>query len=282
MTVRVTADGGVSEVSPPLSNEAVVTTSGTVVDSASGEEAGKASKVGEQQLYSAQMRQRVEQSEVSYARFDVTLEYMFNEMVTNARSDTVKQIKAHLDRASDLLHPRGFWEQVSAAFAQAGGESVADHITAALVLWGLKVRPGGDWDHKPKLAKMLGLDKEGDHHFPLRGDNQHEVYYDIWSNIHYGYVGRAAGFDAETLQQGAAVADGVAGRNDSMDVLTVQIGIELWNRYGDQLTKEQLHHEVISRLPEMLKVQDSPEYIKANGKRFKHVIDKKSEGWNGR
>lgn len=61
MTVRVTADGGVSGVSPPLSNEAVVTTSGTVVDSASGEEAGKASKIGEQQLYGAQMRQRVQQ-----------------------------------------------------------------------------------------------------------------------------------------------------------------------------------------------------------------------------
>ena len=214
------------------------------------------------------------ESDVSYDRFDKTLDYMFNEMVTNSRSDTVKGIKAQLDYANYLMHPKGFWEHITAALAQAGGDNAAIHINAALIQWGLKVRPGGDWDHKPKLAEMLGLKKENDYYFPIRGDSQHEVFYDIWSNIHYGYVGSAAGFDAKTLQEGAAVADGIAGRNDPVDVLTVQIGIDLWNKYGDKLTKEQLHQEILNRLPDILRAQESPEYVKINGN-FRHVIDVK-------
>ncbi|MFD5650092.1 polymorphic toxin type 44 domain-containing protein [Streptomyces sp. NPDC127039] len=27
----------------------------------------------------------------------------------------------------------------------------------------------------------------------------YKVFYDMWSNVHYGYVGRAAGFDSKTL-----------------------------------------------------------------------------------
>jgi hypothetical protein len=30
-------------------------------------------------------------------------------------------------------------------------------------------------------------------------------YYDVWSNVHYGYVGRAAGFSTSTLRDGAGL-----------------------------------------------------------------------------
>ncbi|WP_370865971.1 polymorphic toxin type 44 domain-containing protein [Chondromyces apiculatus] len=30
-----------------------------------------------------------------------------------------------------------------------------------------------------------------------------EYCFDVWSNIHYGYVGRAAGFDRQTLIDGS-------------------------------------------------------------------------------
>ena len=42
-----------------------------------------------------------------------------------------------------------------------------------------------DWDHQPKLRKLfVGL-----HH----KQGAYEYFYDIWSNIHYGYVGIIGG-----------------------------------------------------------------------------------------
>lgn len=205
----------------------------------------------------AQASKTPAQQNISYDRFNKTLDYMFNEMKMNINSSTVKNIKAQLDYANHLMNPKGFKETILAGLAQAGGDNAVNHIQAALIEWGLKVRPGGDWDHKPKLDQMLGLGKDKDYYFPIRGDNQHEVFYDIWSNIHYGYVGAAAGLDGKTLQDGASVADGIAGRNDKVDEVTVQIGIDMWNKYGANLTKKQFHQEILNHLPAIIAAQKS-------------------------
>jgi hypothetical protein len=107
-------------------------------------------------------------------------------------------------------------------------------------------------------------------HFPIEGDNNHEYYYDIWSNIHYGYVGSAAGIGGGMLQWGAA-RGGAAGRNDPMDVETIQIGIDLWNRHGAGLTQKQFHDEILARSAKMLQIQASPEYRAAVGASFNHI-----------
>lgn len=197
---------------------------------------------------------------VSYERFDKTLDYMFSEMKTNAGSDKVKGIKSQLDYADRLMNPKDWKERLLNGFAMAGGADPGTMINSALVTWGLEVRPGGNWDHKPKLDKMLGLKESNDYFFPVRGEGKHELFYDAWSNIHYGYVGTAAGFDAKTLQDGAQAADGVAGRNDKVDEVTVQIGIDLWNKYGANMTKEQFHQELINRLPDIIKAQESQDF----------------------
>ncbi len=56
---------------------------------------------------------------------------------------------------------------------------------AAAAIWTKKVGQGQDWDHKPKLRKLFpGVQhKQG----------RYDYYYDIWSNIHYGYVGIIGG-----------------------------------------------------------------------------------------
>jgi len=66
-------------------------------------------------------------------------------------------------------------------------------------------------------------------------------------------VGTAAGFDAETLQSGAAVP-WFAGTNDAYDELSIQIGIELWNRYGLDLTEEQLRDAILAHRDEYLRI----------------------------
>jgi hypothetical protein len=94
--------------------------------------------------------------------------------------------------------------------------------------------------------------------FPIPGDDEHEYNYDIWSNIHYGYVGMAAGFNSLELRGGAIAADG---QYVPADDLSVQIGIELWEKYGPNLTPEQLHQAILDRKEEYLRIQDETNIV---------------------
>jgi hypothetical protein len=84
---------------------------------------------------------------------------------------------------------------------------------------------------------------------------EYEYYYDIWSNIHYGYVGRAIGFDSMTLQYGANLGDYFVGRNDAGDVLNTQIGIDLWDSDRLNLTPQRLHQVILEHKNEYLRIQ---------------------------
>lgn len=55
---------------------------------------------------------------------------------------------------------------------------------------------GGDWDHKPILRPIWGARNR-------LGNSDHVYFYDVYSNFHYGYVGRAAGFTKAELIAGA-------------------------------------------------------------------------------
>lgn len=169
-----------------------------------------------------------------HQRFDSTLSYMHMEMVTNI--DEVDNIR--------LFNRLGRFSQGSKA--------------AALAAWVLKVRPGGEWDHKPKLSTMLEFDGNEPPTFPIPGDDEHEYNYDIWSNIHYGYVGMAAGFNSLELRSGAIAAD-----RDYVpaDDLSVRIGIELWEEYGPNLTPEQLHQAILDHKEEYLRIQDETNIV---------------------
>jgi hypothetical protein len=75
----------------------------------------------------------------------------------------------------------------------------------ALVQWGLLVCPKiCRWDHKPTLRDMYGMDL-GDLdslYADVPGTGQ-RMFYDVWSNVHYAYVGREARFTGQELQDGA-------------------------------------------------------------------------------
>jgi hypothetical protein len=143
----------------------------------------------------------------------------------------------------------------------------------AKLLWANQVKENSDWDHKPKLANMLslkGLNKvrddqqwwwhipslrqawsDDDFYFPLRGDTQHEYYYDIWSNIHYGYVGTSLGFDRKTLQDAANSGWPGAGTNDQSDIVSTDIGINLWNKYGLSITEDIITQSILDKKDEL-------------------------------
>ncbi len=65
----------------------------------------------------------------------------------------------------------------------------------------MAVKSGAKWDHKPKIRdqfKAYAVSR------PLVGSGtrsksyfhkyeEHDYFYDVWSNIHYGYVGLSLG-----------------------------------------------------------------------------------------
>jgi hypothetical protein len=173
--------------------------------------------------------------EMNYSRFDETLTYMYQELITNAQSGDLQTIKEFL---SD------------------------DNILAARLLWFILVRSGGKWDHKPKLERKLGLKTSSDYYFPVRGAPEYEWFYDIWSNIHFGFVGRAAGFEATTLQDYAGSGLPGAGKNDEGDVLSVQIGIDLWDKHQLSLLQFQMQDAILSHLHDYLSIQQQHPEVK--------------------
>ncbi|MBC7228647.1 MAG: hypothetical protein H5T61_15680 [Thermoflexales bacterium] len=114
----------------------------------------------------------------------------------------------------------------------------------------------GNWDHKPILTGKGSPVPEIINERPGKPWGYSTVgsrlyYFDIWSNIHYGYVGRASGFSQPELTGGAGIeqigSDFVSGVtphrspdadnwlaswDDPSDNAAIQIGIRLWNQYG--------------------------------------------------
>ncbi|MEU8525465.1 DNRLRE domain-containing protein [Streptomyces sp. NPDC048629] len=151
--------------------------------------------------------------------------YIYNEMMFN-------QTTPRFDKLQDLV------SKFESAFKRGEDFKGRSLQFTALGLWGASVASGSIWDHKPKLRSKFGLSGENadDLYFKIPGSDA-ELFYDVWSNIHYGFIGRAAGFTGGALHAGAeADFGGAVGRTDPGDVLTVQAGIDMYDKYGADMT----------------------------------------------
>lgn len=142
--------------------------------------------------------------------------FMTGELNTNAASADAKGIKAHMDKAAD--YEKQYTDGVAEAkkspwtmgFVLQGLQGLPNlalaETTAGLGRFGWLVREGGPWDHKPKFkTQKMGETIPGTWHTW----GEWEYYFDVWSNIHFGYVGRAAGISRDTLLSGASAEQGV-------------------------------------------------------------------------
>lgn len=124
------------------------------------------------------------------------------------------------------------------------GESLFPERTiSAMLLFANNVPSGHEWDHKPKI-----FDKFQTYRTPVPGTDTN-LFYDVWSNIHYGYVGRYAGFGEQELIDGShgklhGIKVGGAGRTDEDDDASVRLGSWLMDRYGEDLTESDLDRAI--------------------------------------
>ncbi|MGO4400340.1 PAAR domain-containing protein [Achromobacter sp. PAB15] len=133
-------------------------------------------------------------------------EYMAREMKTNPFSIRGREIydANHYDLAAHVQQREALPWYARATAGKSYSEAVVERKLAAYALWADIVGPGQPWDHKPFLRANLvskGIFNRGWLKY-----RDSEYFFDIWSNIHYGYVGVALGFSATELIHGAGLA----------------------------------------------------------------------------
>ncbi|AZC35158.1 polymorphic toxin type 44 domain-containing protein [Pseudomonas chlororaphis] len=192
--------------------------------------------------------------------------YIAGEMNTNINSPSVRQMKDlnSFDPAAETRRYTAlpFYMRLGPGpdfYSLALGKKAK-----AFAIWTERVGQGRPWDHKPKLQAMFKdiWHKQGDY----------DYFYDIWSNIHYGYVGLAGGFSESILLDGAGVeqigsdlyrqirdsekfhrprrTEGVEGMrawDDVPDRVSIVIGMNLYKEYPNGgLTAKIIMDEVLA------------------------------------
>jgi len=104
--------------------------------------------------------------------------WLRHQMVTNAQSDVVRAIRENWTSGNLLKKD------------------------AAMQAWTALVGTNATWDFKPDILRADQF--IGDTHDVILGN--HQLNYDAVANIHFGFVGRAAGFDANFLVAAAGIA----------------------------------------------------------------------------
>ncbi|GAA4915942.1 putative RNase toxin 44 of polymorphic toxin system [Stackebrandtia albiflava] len=188
------------------------------------------------------------------SEFNRLSRYILTEMRLNPTSVTGQFIKA-MDTMADIsLGMLGFSLSTPLPHVKAGIAGITAFFSGAKygafahIVW-----PGNDWDHKPDIKEILHAGKDIENTDVEVPGTDYKVRGDIWSNIHFGYVGKSLGFTDVELETGADLADYMTnGTPQPPDRLAVQLGIDLYEKYPDgQLTQQQLMAEIKGKLDEI-------------------------------
>jgi hypothetical protein len=138
------------------------------------------------------------------------LNYMVGEMNTNAGGLDAHRIRELNNYSATVCISQWsglpWWQQLLSAGVtpdQCVQTEMSSHAAATLA-WALNVRQDGIWDHKPIISARFQSRQPGRAQFWHRLGPS-DYFYDIWSNLHYGYVGAACGFSDSALLDGAGL-----------------------------------------------------------------------------
>lgn len=195
-----------------------------------------------------------------------TVNYICEEIKRNVKSPEVRELiflLKHYNRAQSSqkqafkkLTPFGQAAvsalNPSSSLANAASDKLEGRIQAYKKWKGL-VAKGKIWDHKRKIKEIQGNDWACD------STTQLKFMYDIWSNLHYGFIGRYVGFTEFELVNGAGFAqlgdntksvgewtkqyisnrfvdfgdaDILGGFDDAEDTQAIKVGFSLFNKFG--------------------------------------------------
>lgn len=111
-------------------------------------------------------------------------------------------------------------------------------------LWMSKVEKDGAWDAGKGIRELFGAGPDDSIYFS--GGGRNDAAYSLFGNILFGYLGAGVGFTPEALRAQGSLFNLITdpkGLNEA-DAAAVAFGIDLWNRYGANITEEELAMEI--------------------------------------
>lgn len=174
--------------------------------------------------------------------------YIVEEIKRNTRSNIAESIRYY---ASFDEYKKRFeeWRKRNIVGLLLTPPPEPPNLIKAKVLWTERVFAGRPWDHKPKIKKMFShVAVERTEYSNVKKKmisfksyyhkyKEYDYFYDVWSNIHYGYLGLSVGFDRKTLLGGADLAQIIdSSGNNSEDAIddkiAIKIGFSLYEKFG--------------------------------------------------
>ena len=145
--------------------------------------------------------------------------YMAGEIENNLKSTQSQDIKS-------ILHQ---YESKSSLFIKnmlnSSNELIInykDKNDDADIYFGKCVEPNSIWDHKWQLSALfpsMGLSRRYHHIY-----NNIDIFYDTWSNIHFGFIGTYVGYSQEKLLNGAGEAQKISDQHLIGKIIYLALG----------------------------------------------------------
>jgi|GEM_PF-5990630 len=180
-----------------------------------------------------------------YPSIEEVTNYIYKKMKKNQLSEDAKYIRSKLRLLKDRK-----WKEITDInnFIEVG---------KGYYRWYELVKNDGNWDYKGELKKNY---KEQ----TCELGSEMLYGYQIWSNIHYGYIGRSLGLTKEELLAGASVVTARKGLDnvkddywrkkfkeigdanfhvnldDANEQKSIEIGFEIWKNYGLNVKEESI------------------------------------------
>lgn len=195
-------------------------------------------------------------------------------IVDRMREDSVsQQIRTIRQLNESHLHEHAlvecqrmqWWERVLVCpdHLRTAQETDSAAHTKALAMFGCLVADArsrplcGQWDYKKEIEVKFDNSQTID--FCSIGCREGVTfYYDIWANIHFGYLGMCGGFDEDILLEGATIEHSVSNlgqsRDDPSDQVAIRIGVSL---YRSALTEGSLMRQLYEHRYELNKARSN-------------------------
>lgn len=203
--------------------------------------------------------------------------YIAGEMNTNINSPEVRQMRQlnNFDAAAKMKEYQALPFYLRLGPSPDFYSMAAGMQAKAFAIWTERVGQNRPWDHKPIIRRTIGgvWHKQG----------KYDYFYDIWSNVHYGYVGMAGGLSESALLDGAGAeqiisdagrkveevftkpraqwelpgphrsgdVEGLRAWDDAPDRTSISIGMKLYQRHPNGgITAKMIMDEVLAVPPQ--------------------------------
>lgn len=178
------------------------------------------SAVGRINIKKGNIKENKNKKEVQFELLKGVVQFIVDEVKINEKDPEITKIKNWVEQSQATTDSKEKKELFNNA-ENLWIHKVHKNEDFAGLVQSVRYLGGGEWDYKPVIRKVWGTDNR-------LGNTIIVIYYDIWANLNYGYMGKKAGFDKAYLIAGANKAQNFdEGKYDPIDDTFTQEAYDL-------------------------------------------------------